>query len=71
MDRAAYVFAEHVIDELVLLNAAEALETVRHDLGAEVIAASGCVLHGDLGPGQGLLYALSKFFLGWHGYPEY
>ncbi len=67
MDRAADVFAEHVIDELVLLNAAEALETVRHDLGAEVIAASGCVLHGDLGPGQGLLYALSKFFLGWHG----
>ena len=71
MDRAADLFAEHVIDQLVLLDAAEALEPVRHDLGAEVVSASGCVLHGDLGPGQGLLYALSKFFFAWHGYPEY
>ena len=67
MDRAADVFAEYVIDQLVLLDAAEALETVRHDLGAEVVSASGCVLHGDLGPGQGLLYPLPKFFFSWHG----
>ena len=71
MNRAADVFAEHVVDQLVLLDAAQALETVRHDLGAEVVSASGCVLHGDLGPGQGLLYALSKFCFGWHGYSEY
>jgi hypothetical protein len=67
VDRAADVFAEHVVDQLMLLDAAEALETLGYDLGAEVISASGCVLHGDLGPRQGLLYALSKFCFGWHG----
>ena len=67
MDRAADLFAEHVVDQLVLLDAAEALETVGHNLRAEVVSASGCVLHGNVGPGQGLLYALSKFFFAWHG----
>jgi hypothetical protein len=67
VDRAADLLAEHVVDQLVLLDAAEALETVGYDLGAEVISASGGVLHGDLGPRQGLLYALSKFCFGWHG----
>jgi iron-sulfur cluster assembly protein len=67
VDRAADLFAEDVVDQLVLLDAAEALETVGHDLGAEVVSASGCVLDRDLGPRQGLLYALSKFLLARHG----
>jgi len=67
VDRAADLVAEHVVDQLVLLDAAEALEPVRHDLRAEVVSASGGVLHRDLGPGQGLLYALLKFGFGWHG----
>jgi hypothetical protein len=71
MDRAADLFAEDVVDQLVLLDAAEALETVGHDLGAEVVSASGCVLDRDLGPRQGLLDALSKFLLARHGYSEY
>jgi iron-sulfur cluster assembly protein len=71
VDRAADLFTKDVVDQLVLLDAAEALETVGHDLGAEVVSASGCVLDGDLRPGQGMLYALSKFLLAWHGYSEY
>jgi iron-sulfur cluster assembly protein len=71
VDRAADLFAKDVVDQLVLLDAAEALETVGHDLGAEVVSASGCVLDGDLRPRQGLLYALSKFLLARHGYSEY
>jgi iron-sulfur cluster assembly protein len=67
VDRAADLVAEHVVDQLVLLDAAQALETVRHDLRAEVVSASGCVLHGNVGPGQGLLYPLSKFCFAWHG----
>ena len=67
MDGAAHLVTEYLVDQLVLLDAAEALETVRHDLGAEVVSASGRVLHGNLGPRQGLLYALSKFFFAWHG----
>jgi iron-sulfur cluster assembly protein len=67
VDCAADLVTEHVVDQLVLLDAAQALETVRHDLRAEVVSASGCVLHGNVGPGQGLLYALSKFCFDWHG----
>ena len=66
MDRAADLFAEDVVDQLVLLDAAEALETLGHDLRAEVVSASGCVLHGNLGPRQGLFYAVSKFVFAWH-----
>lgn len=67
MDRAAHLVAEHLVDQLVLLDAAEALEAVRHDLGAEVVSASGRVLHENLGSGKGLLDALSKFCFAWHG----
>jgi iron-sulfur cluster assembly protein len=67
MDRAADLVAEYLVDQLMLLDAAEALETVRHHLGAEVVPASRRVLHGNVGPGQGLLNALSKFFCAWHG----
>jgi len=68
MDRAADVVAEHVVDQLVLLDAAEALEPVRYDLGTKVVASAGRVLDTDIGSRQGLLDALSKFFWAWHGY---
>jgi iron-sulfur cluster assembly protein len=71
VDGAADLVAEHLVDQLVLLDAAEALELVRHDLGAEVVSASCGVLDGHLRSRQGLLYALSKFFCARHGYPEY
>ena len=71
MDGAAHLVTEYLVDQLVLLDAAEALELVGDDLGAEVVSAPGCVLNGDLCTGQGLLYALSEFFCAWHGYSEY
>jgi iron-sulfur cluster assembly accessory protein len=71
VDGAAHLVTEYLVDQLVLLDAAEALELVGHDLGAEVVSAPRCVLNGDLCTGQGLLYALSKFFCAWHGYSEY
>jgi hypothetical protein len=67
VDRTAYLVAEHFVDQLVLLDATEALKSFGHDLGAEVVSASGCVLHGNVGPRQGLLYALSKFLFSRHG----
>jgi iron-sulfur cluster assembly accessory protein len=66
VDRAADLVAEDLIDQLVLLDAAEALEAVGHDLGAEVVSASGGVLDGDLRARQGPLDALSQFFCAWH-----
>ena len=69
MDRAAHLVAKYVVDQLVLLDAAEALEPVRHDLGAEVVSAPGGVVNGDMRARQGLLDALLKFLLGGHGYP--
>ena len=66
MDRAADLIAEHVVDQLVLLDAAEAFEAVGHDLGAEVVSAPGGVVNGDLRARQGLLDALSEFFCAWH-----
>ena len=37
--------AEHVVDQLVLLDPGQALEPVRDDLGAEMVAAAGEVVH--------------------------
>jgi iron-sulfur cluster assembly protein len=66
VDRAADLVSEHFVDQLVLLNAAQALEMVRHDLRAKVVASAGGVLDADVRPGQGLLYAFSQFFCAWH-----
>jgi iron-sulfur cluster assembly protein len=41
VDGAADLVAEHVVDQLVLLDARHALEPVGHDLGTEVVAAAG------------------------------
>ena len=66
MDRAADLVAEHVVDQLVLLDAREAVEALGHDLGAEVIAATGCVDNQNIRTGQGLLDALPQFIGAWH-----
>jgi iron-sulfur cluster assembly protein len=66
MDRAADLVAEHVVDQLVLLDAREPLETLGHHLGAEVVPAARGIGHRDLGPGQGLLDAFAKLLSAWH-----
>jgi iron-sulfur cluster assembly protein len=66
VDSSADLVAEYLVDQLVLLDAAEALELIGHDLGPEVVSASGCVLHRHLCAGQGLLYAVSEFFCAGH-----
>jgi len=67
VDRAADLVSEHVVDQLVLLDAVQALEAVRHDLGAEVVASAGGVLDADLCSRQGVFDALTKFFCTRHG----
>jgi hypothetical protein len=49
---AAHLVAEHVVDELVLLDTRQALKPVRDHLGAEVVAAAGEVLHAYLCAGK-------------------
>jgi iron-sulfur cluster assembly protein len=66
VDRTADFASEDVVDQLVLLDSAEALETMRCDLGAKVIAAARRVLHADVGARQSLLYALTEFFCAGH-----
>lgn len=66
MDRATDLIAEHAVDELVLLDPAESVEAVGHDLGPEVIAAAGQVLHLYLRAGQGGLDPLLELIRGGH-----
>jgi iron-sulfur cluster assembly protein len=66
VDRTADFVSEDVVDQLVLLNSAEALETIRYDLSSKVIAAARRVLHADVGARQSLLYALTEFFCAGH-----
>ena len=48
MDRSTHLIAENAVDQLVLLDAAQAVELARHHLRAEVIASAGEVLHPHL-----------------------
>ena len=52
MNRAADVVAEHVVDQLVLLNSRQALEPIGDDLGAKMVAAAREVFHAHLCAGQ-------------------
>ena len=52
VDRPAHLVAENAVDELVLVDPAEALEAVGNDLGAEVVAAARQVLHMTFAPGK-------------------
>ena len=58
--------AEHVVDQLVLLDPRQALEPVRHDLGAEMVAAAGEVVDPDLRARQRRSDALLEFCRCWH-----
>ena len=58
MDAVAHLSAEHVIDEAVLSDAAEASERGGRDDGAEVMSVSGDL---GLGPGYPRLDALFQF----------
>ena len=61
-DTEADVSAEDVVDELVLVDAGEPFETLRDDLGAEVVAPARQILNEDLGAGNGLFYAGLELF---------
>jgi iron-sulfur cluster assembly protein len=66
VDRSADLVSEDIVDQLVLLDPAEALETIRYDLGAKVIAAARGVLHPDVSARQSLLNAITEFFCAGH-----
>jgi iron-sulfur cluster assembly accessory protein len=55
VDRAAHLVAENAVDQLVLLDPAQAVEPSRDDLGAEVIASAGEILHPHVGVRKSLL----------------
>src|SRR5688500_3459393 len=55
VDRSTHLVAEHAIDQLVLLDAAQAVELARHHLGTKVISSAGEILHPHLGARQGVL----------------
>lgn len=66
MDRAADLIAEHAINKLVLLDAAASRECRRDDCRAEVVAATGVVLHLGLGTRYRGLDALLDLLYGGH-----
>jgi iron-sulfur cluster assembly protein len=66
VDPAADLVAEDVVDEPVLIEARETREPVGDDLGAEVVAPAGEVLHGRPGAWKGVLNALSELVGGGH-----
>src|SRR6266511_33652 len=66
MDGTAHLAAEHVVDELVLLDTGKARKAVRLDLGAEMVPAAGQVLDCDLRTGQRGLDARLQLLRGWH-----
>jgi iron-sulfur cluster assembly accessory protein len=66
VDRAAHLVSEDAIYELMLLDAAEALEAVRGHLCPEVVAPTRQILHLGGGAGQGGLDALLEVIGGRH-----
>ena len=66
MDGAAELGAEHVVDEAVLGEAAQAGEGRETTVGPEVVAAAGEVLDLGDGAGNGRLDALLQVLGGWH-----
>ena len=66
MDRTADLGAEDGVDELVLLDPREPVEAVGDDLGAEVVAAAGEILHLGAGAGQRLLDPVLELVGTWH-----
>ena len=70
MDCSADLVAEHVVDELVLLDAGQALEAVRDDLGTEVVSAAVQVLDLHIRSRKGLLDPMLELIRSRHGFEE-
>lgn len=66
MDRAAHLVPEHAVDELVLVDPAETLEPLGHDLGAEVVSPAGEILDHRRGAWQGGLDAALQLVCAGH-----
>jgi iron-sulfur cluster assembly protein len=66
VDRPADLGTEDVVDHSVLVDAGQALESIRDDLGPEVVPAARQVLDLDGGAGQRLLDSLLQFLRTWH-----
>jgi iron-sulfur cluster assembly protein len=66
VDRAADLVAEHVVDQLVLLDAREAFEALGDDLRAEVVAPAGGVDHRYVCTRKGLFDAGPELVSAWH-----
>jgi iron-sulfur cluster assembly protein len=66
----ADLVAEHVVDELVLLDARKTVETVRFDLCAEMVASAVQVLDLHICPREGLLDPMLELFRSRHGFEE-
>jgi iron-sulfur cluster assembly protein len=66
VDRAADLVAEHVVDQLVLLDAGESVETLGDDLGAKVVPAARGVDDVHIGARKCLFYAGPELVCAWH-----
>ena len=66
MDRATDLGSEDIVDEAVLLDPGQAGEAIRHDLGAEVVAAAGQIRDIGAGAGQRGLDAVLQLLCGGH-----
>ena len=66
MDRPAHLCAEHAVDQLMLLDPAEAVKPARDDLGAEVIAPARQILDAHDGARKGGLDSLLELVCAWH-----
>jgi iron-sulfur cluster assembly protein len=66
VNRSAHLFAEHAVDQLVLLDPAQHVEAARDDLRAEVVAPAREVLHAHpTAPGRAAsILSLSRSALG-------
>ena len=70
MNRSADFVAEHVVDQLVLLDARKTLEMAGDDLGAKVISAAVQVLDLHDCPRKGLLDPILELIRSRHGFEE-
>ena len=66
MDRAPDLGTEYVVDESVLLDAAQSGKRRAADFGAEVVLGTGGVDDDSLGTWDRILDAALEFLGGWH-----
>jgi iron-sulfur cluster assembly protein len=66
VDRSTHLIAENAVDQLVLLDPAQAVELARHDLRAEVVASAGEILDPHLGVRNGVFDPRLELVCVWH-----